>query len=228
MLLKHPNILVNLVNGSFCTPLWIAANEGHLEVMKVLMADKRVNSNERNATGATPLFRACLSSPEAALMLIRWPGVNVNKPTFSKMTPLYISCERGEDEVVEALLQHPKIDVNLSEEDFGCTPVFLAAQNGHLKIIKLFLIFAKGVDLLKKPKIDFDEDRRDASDQALHNGHDEIHHLLTHFKSYPQEMKSLMRFDLQQKLGFSSNSSLSFFPLPLPFFFYSFPSQQNF
>ena len=76
-------------------------------------------------------------------MLMECPEVDINHADRSRMdaprvladhTPLYLASKSGHAEVVNVLLQHPKIDVNY--RDFNDrTALWWASIRGHREII---------------------------------------------------------------------------------------------
>ena len=56
LILKHADINVNQVSGpDNMTPLCIAAQQGHQNVVAILLANPQVDINKPNAHGTTPL-----------------------------------------------------------------------------------------------------------------------------------------------------------------------------
>jgi len=59
LLRDHPEIDVNGTNYSRWTPLHAACSRGHIEVIKLLLAQPGINVNLKDSAGETPLFFAC-------------------------------------------------------------------------------------------------------------------------------------------------------------------------
>jgi len=91
------------------------------------------------------LYLICMQEPEAdwkrAITLINDPTVDVNysPPGSENRSPLRQASFLGHTKIVEALLNHPKIQVNKAKSDIISTPIFTAAQNGHEEIVKMLL-----------------------------------------------------------------------------------------
>ena len=66
---------------------------------------------------------------------INWGNPN---SLFNGYTGLHTSCARGNKEIVEYLISHPKINVN-KEDQIGRTPLFIACANGKEEIVKILL-----------------------------------------------------------------------------------------
>ena len=120
------------------TPLYIAAQNGHLSVVTALLANSRVNPNQATIYGKTPLYIAQqnghLSVVTAFLANLR---VN-NQATSDGETPLYIAAEYGHLSLVTALLANSRVQPNHARND-GATPLYIAAENGHLSVVTALL-----------------------------------------------------------------------------------------
>jgi len=46
-------------------------------------------------------------------------------------------CSDGKVEEVQKLLQNPQLNINCQDKD-GKTPLYVACQNGHIEVAKLF------------------------------------------------------------------------------------------
>ena len=125
-----------------CAPLMLAARDGHIEIMKVLLAHARVDANQASSdTGRTSLWVACYSGYAAVVkLLLAHAGIFPNQArTDSGKTPLYIACQNGHAAVVKLLLAHDGIAVNKAT-DMGVTPICIACTAGHSAIVKLLLV----------------------------------------------------------------------------------------
>ena len=80
-----------------------------------------------------------------------------------------MASQLGHDGVVELLLIHPAIDVNLATTDFGSTPLITASSWGRVKIVE---------HLLGHPQTDVNKKRASdgvtALDIASSNGHTDV------------------------------------------------------
>ncbi|XP_049855556.1 ankyrin-1-like [Schistocerca gregaria] len=118
-------------------PIHIAAEEGHLDILKALIARGcNVNALAACATplfnqlerGMTPLhFAVRNADPNLALCLIS-AGAKVNTENSSKVVPLHLAAQHGHLSVVKALVS-ANADVN-AEDNIKVTPLVSAvAQN---------------------------------------------------------------------------------------------------
>ena len=120
------------------TPLLIAAQQGHLEVVRCLIEEGKVNVNQALTTGETPLHVAVQNSHEAVVKLLIESGAVVNQQANNGWTPLLIAAQQGHTEVVRLLIEVGKADVDKAN-NIGNTALHIAAQNGHLEIVELLL-----------------------------------------------------------------------------------------
>ncbi|KAF7507147.1 hypothetical protein GJ744_010829 [Endocarpon pusillum] len=112
----------------------LAARDGHLEVVKLLLdrADVNVSSNE----GWTPMHLAARDGHlEVVKLLLDRADVNVS--SNEGWTPMHLAAQNGHLEVIKLLLNQGA-DVKVSNNE-GCTPLYWAAYNGNLEVIKLLL-----------------------------------------------------------------------------------------
>lgn len=96
------------------TPLYMACQEGHSGIVRMLLAFEEIAVNKGTDDGTTPLFMACQEAHiEVVTLLLAHARIDPNKATMDDgVTPLYIACERGHVAVVKLLLAQAGIDVN--------------------------------------------------------------------------------------------------------------------
>jgi ankyrin repeat protein len=146
------------------TPLWIAAENGHEAVVKLLLDKEDVNVNsieygeygDGDGSDGRPLWMAAGNGHEAVVkLLLNKEGVSVNSSDKHGRTPLWFAAENGHEAVVKLLLDKEGVDVN--SKDYGehgysgGTPLWIAAENGHEAVVKL-LLDKEGVDVDSKSK----------------------------------------------------------------------------
>ncbi|KAK7409151.1 hypothetical protein QQX98_008644 [Neonectria punicea] len=88
------------------TALTAASEHGNLGCVVTLLADKRININEEDIDGWTPLAWAIQTdSPRTVQALINDESVQIERRDFAGRTPLYWAVEYGHASIVKVLLQ---------------------------------------------------------------------------------------------------------------------------
>lgn len=155
-------------------PLCSAAGNGHLDVVKALAADGRVDINSRRELSGSPLsFAAESGHIEIVKFLLsneHGKRIEVNIENFEGETPLFLAVSNRHSNTTQILLKDSQVDVNhvnhRSETPFSC-----AAKQGDAEIVAL---------LLKIPDIDVDLPSNPQSDCrtpvafAAAKGHSEV------------------------------------------------------
>ena len=109
VLLSHPEVEVNTAGEDEMTPLMLAARRGNKAVVDLLLAREEIQVN----------LRAGQENVRGKSALI-WAG------------------EKGHQDIVRSLVDHPGLEVNMKDED-GYTGLIWAADNGHLEAVREFL-----------------------------------------------------------------------------------------
>ena len=122
------------------TPLSWAAESGQCEVVKMLLANSRVDPDSKDSDyRQTALSWAAASGHEAIVKLLLANGrVDSNSRDYFHQTPLLLAAQRGHEAVVKLLLENDGVDPD-SEDCDGQTPLLLAAESGHEAVVKLLL-----------------------------------------------------------------------------------------
>jgi len=174
------NVNCQAFDGS--TPLCVAAERGHHEIVKLLLKHAKIKANMPARYGTTALFNACFENHVIVVQqLLEFPGINLNNSegeAFSS-SPLFISVKLNRVKIVEMLLRHPSGVINVNEFDrqSGMTPLMAACQDGHLEIVRM---------LLGHPKIDPNKAEKKLGKTPLilacENGHRSVVQLLLKVK----------------------------------------------
>ena len=125
---------VNIQNVEGVTPLYMACNKGHNDIVKMLL-DKQADINIHNVEGGTPLFMACHKGHKDIVKMLMKKQANVNIQNVEGVTPLFIACENGHKDIVKVFLDK-QADVNIQTVE-GATPLAIACQKGHEEISEL-------------------------------------------------------------------------------------------
>ena len=158
-------------NGA--TPLYIAAQKGHLEILRALM-ESRAGVAAATDDGATPLYIAEQKEHLEFLRALLESRSGVDAATGNDATPLYIAEQKRHLEVLRTLLESRSgVDAALyiagqkdhlevlrpllesragmnADRRNGCTPLHLAAQNGHLEVLRALLESRADVDAARE------------------------------------------------------------------------------
>ncbi|MBA2655193.1 MAG: ankyrin repeat domain-containing protein [Gammaproteobacteria bacterium] len=126
------SVIINAAQNNGATPLYIAAQNGHIEVVAALI-NAGANKDQARNEGATPLFIAAQNGHIEVVAALINAGANKDQAMNSGATPLYIAAQNGHIEVVAALINAgANKDQAMNER---VTPLFIAAHNGHLKVV---------------------------------------------------------------------------------------------
>jgi len=87
------------------TPFLIACQNGHEEVVSLLLADPRVDPIKPNKREVSALFMACQEGRmEVVSLLLADPRIDPNKPRNDQSTPLWFASQNGHLVVVQHVL----------------------------------------------------------------------------------------------------------------------------
>lgn len=124
----------NAVNGNSNTPLLEAIKVEAWKTYDVLMADKRIDLNQRNLLGESPLMYLAIKAdlPRAKAMIAK--GAEVNQPGW---TALHYAATVGADDMVRLLIeQYAYIDAESPDKS---TALMMAMRYGKESTVKLLL-----------------------------------------------------------------------------------------
>ena len=152
-LLSDPQCLVDAKGEDGYTALHYSCRYGHVDIVRTLVKHK-ANVNTRTDIGDTPLKLAAINKHDNVVHVLSDYNCEVyakDEDTYTAL--LHLSCERGYDGVVRALLTEHKADINLyARTDSGDTSLKLAAINKHDYVVHAllfdsqWLVDAKGQD----------------------------------------------------------------------------------
>jgi len=131
------------VPSSGTTPLIKAAEGGHMQELKYLINEMKVDIDKAQSDNATPFFMACQNNK---VEIVRWmltKGVDADKGKLDSATPIIVAAELGHTEVVRALIYEGKIASAHTQMYNGVTPLYKACEKGHLEIVKILCEGAK-------------------------------------------------------------------------------------
>ncbi|CAC5391034.1 unnamed protein product [Mytilus coruscus] len=162
LLNHHCDVATDSLN-MYC-PLTVACKNGYTDIVKLLI-DNEIDVCQMSLFDGTPLTNACEGGHLDIVELLLQQGADVNEcDIFSSQYPpltiackggytdivellladnanitpssLEVACEKGHTKIVNILLQN-KTAISLYENKMS--PLYIAAGNGHLSVVKLIL-----------------------------------------------------------------------------------------
>lgn len=135
---------VNITDNNGQTALHKAAEKGHYELFDTLLAAK-ADINCRSKIGETPLYASIhYGKPDITKYLLS-AKANPNLSRVAGWTPLFASVFSGFEKITQSLIS-AKANVNQTYRSFS--PLYFAAQNGYLNIVKMLVKAGAKVSLL--------------------------------------------------------------------------------
>ena len=120
LLLAHRDIKVNIKDKDRRTPLSVAIENDHPQIIKLLLQDKDVDAKAL-IQGDTPLifamklYNAKYIKIKTVAVLLEFSKIEVNRFVEKGLFPLLSAVSRGQSELVHLLLKRQDIDVNCGE-----------------------------------------------------------------------------------------------------------------
>lgn len=129
------------------TPVWSAAKSGNLKMIQLLIRHG-AKLDEIGPNSTTPFFVAAATGNLDIVKELSKPKYNVNvnfqNSQFENYTPLLIAITNGYIDVVNYLIEHPKVDVNLATQNSNVNPLFGCVRRGWKTLFEKCL--KKGAD----------------------------------------------------------------------------------
>ena len=170
LIAEHPEH-VNARSGEGSTPMYIAASEGHSDIL-LLLIERGADVDDRNEDGNTPLHRASRNGRLEAVQLLLDRGADIDVQNNFNNSVLVYAMFGGHAEIARMLLDRGAMtDV---QGQFGQTPLHLAAISGRTDIVRLLL--ERGADAHVR-----DENGETPSELGSRRGHHELVKLLTEY-----------------------------------------------
>ncbi|XP_065890705.1 transient receptor potential cation channel subfamily A member 1 homolog isoform X2 [Dysidea avara] len=148
---KHVCELLQSADVDGKTPLMLAAQNGHLECVKVLhdpdgnmmMCSSDTDGpnsglNIVDKDGYTALHLACLNGHDSVVKYLCTCNADLEACEGEGGTPLSCAASQGHKHIINYLLEQD-VDVNGAYIKSKTTPLILASQNGHGTCVQLFL-----------------------------------------------------------------------------------------
>ena len=136
--------LLNAPNAIGSTSLILAAEEAHIDVVRLLIDLKCNIDHQRLLDGATALFMACLEGHiEVVQLLISFgASYSLGSPQTGAF-PLFIACQQGFEEILKVLYSTMNREQRYKETNRLCldctSPLYIAAESGYSNIVQTLL-----------------------------------------------------------------------------------------
>lgn len=131
--------VVDAKNSVGETPLFLAAQQGHNGVVRVLLQQSTVDVNSKTINGVPPLLCAAEGGHvEAVKIILQRPDVVTTVSEGWYESPLTAAARSGCVEAMKLLLERPEVKVEVSDSKFEMA--FLAAiRHGRLEVVKFLM-----------------------------------------------------------------------------------------
>ena len=153
---RHTALETKIQDGDhLATPLIIAAYNGNLKAMKILLrynadieARGTVKIDDEVIEGCTPLWAAAAAGHLDVVKLLIEQNAEVDGRTAKNSTPLRVAAYRGHHDIVRCLVENGA-DVN-ARNFVDHTPLMIACYNGHVPVVSYLV--AHGADIKLQDK----------------------------------------------------------------------------
>jgi len=125
------------------TPLLVASQNGHLEVVRELLA-RGAAVDAADNRGFTPLYIASREGHVEVVRELLARGAAADTTNSKGFTPLYTASELGHVEVVRELLAQGAAVGTATKK--GWTPLLTASQEGHVEVVRELLARGAAAD----------------------------------------------------------------------------------
>ncbi|MFN3453747.1 MAG: ankyrin repeat domain-containing protein, partial [Pseudobdellovibrio sp.] len=136
ILLNHRDIDVNTQDYNNQTPLIRASERGHLEAFQLLLKQPNINLNLQNMNKQTALMSAVVNSKTDIAKELLKTDADPNIMDNNGQSPLHMSVERNNEDLVEAIVQNKLTNINIKNR-YGKTALERAQQKENLNIINI-------------------------------------------------------------------------------------------
>ncbi|KAK2594021.1 hypothetical protein QQS21_008283 [Conoideocrella luteorostrata] len=122
----------------------IAAQRGHVRIVRILLQRGNMDPNNTDSDGRTPLFHAAVRDHEPVVRLLLAHGARIRRPDGGGRSVLHWAVLYRRLEVLRTLLEHwteheqASFDIN-AYDNVGWTPLHMAAHQGFEAGVELLL-----------------------------------------------------------------------------------------
>ncbi len=128
------------------TALYVAAQNGYLNILKELIAAEANIDATKSDNGATPLYIAARNGHLNIVKELIAAGANIDAARSDiGGNPLYSAAGNGHLDIVKELIA-AGANIDAAIRDIRETPLYIAAGNGHLNIVKELIAAGANID----------------------------------------------------------------------------------
>ncbi|CAC5415484.1 unnamed protein product [Mytilus coruscus] len=133
---------VNSIDNYGRSALYVASEQGHFEIVQILIANKPVEADialcDNNKT--TPLHMACEEGHKNIAEYLIENGADISACDMDGCSSLHMACASGKKEIVELLLKKKK-DEMFKSDNLGQSPIIIASLQGETEVVESLLLF---------------------------------------------------------------------------------------
>lgn len=168
---------VSLKNGGGDAALILAVKNGHLDVVKTLLAHKDIAVDQADSAGMNALHWAAFQNKPEIVVCLLQAGARVNMlDGWQRRTALILASGAGHVDVVKRLLGHRDLALNVVDSS-NWSALHLAAYGNKLEVAECLLAAGANVNLLRQSS-------RTALMLAAEYGHVDVVKLLIRYKGF--------------------------------------------
>ncbi|KAH1023327.1 hypothetical protein HUJ04_012553 [Dendroctonus ponderosae] len=116
-----------------------ATDVGHYRVVTELLQSGYLGFDAKNQDGKTAAHLAAINGQNTILRELIFYQVNVNFRDASGVTPLHYACKYNRPDTVSLLVSLGKANLQARNTENGEVPLHVAANEGHIEVIKVLL-----------------------------------------------------------------------------------------
>nr|XP_013805316.1 PREDICTED: ankyrin repeat and SOCS box protein 3 isoform X2 [Apteryx mantelli mantelli] len=132
----------NEVTTEATTPLFLAVENGHLGIVKLLLQHGANINGHHSWSGWNSLHQASFQGYTEIIKILLEQGANKECEDDFGITPLFVAAQYGKLESLRILVSYGA-NINCQAKD-RATPLLIAVQEGHAKCVELLL--SEGAD----------------------------------------------------------------------------------
>ena len=140
LLCKHSDTYLNIVNDNHCTPFYLAASKGHIDIVNELLKyyPEKIDIMIPDINNNTPLHVACHGNHLSVVeRLCKLSILDLNIPGNSGVPPIIIAITNKHINIVKELLSHnERINVNVCSPQ-GLALIHLCINSNQFEIFQL-------------------------------------------------------------------------------------------